>query len=58
MIEENPLEQGCLVVAMDGFIFKGNFRLKQPPRFIIREVGRCDWHAEGCGSFLYQPSES
>ena len=46
MIEQDPVEQVCLVVDMDEFIFKGNYRLKQFPRFIIRELGWRDWRAE------------
>lgn len=38
--------------------FQGNYRLKQPPRSIIRELGWCDWRAENCRSFLYLPLES
>lgn len=51
--DKNPLEEVCLVVD-----FQGNYRLKQPPRSIIRELGWCDWRAENCRSFLYLPLES
>ena len=50
----DALQRICLVVEMDGFFFK---RLPgsqtPPPRFLVREMGWCDWTGKDCGSYHY-----